>query len=145
SESVDVPVVLHAFVPPRPSGTWREISSGCEALPPLWPGSIAIVLPSRSTSRAAAASLAAVRVAASDEADCPDSAVVLSAALVADVAGEAEPCSHAASPGRASTAVSRRLGARRWCDMVPIVPAKRDARSQSGALSRTRLDTAGWE
>src|SRR5699024_4907111 len=109
------------------------------------PGSIAIVLPSRSTSRAAAASLAAVRVAASDEADCPDSAVVLSAALVVEVAGVGEPGSQAAGAGRARSAVRRRLGARRWCEMVPIVPAKRDARAQSGALSRTRLDTAGWE
>src|SRR5699024_12653399 len=96
-------------------------------------------------SRAAGASVAAVRVAVSGEADCPDSAVVHSAGLVGEVAGEDEPWSHAASPGRARTAVSRRLGARRWSDTVPIVTAKRDARSQSGALSRTRLDTAGWE
>jgi hypothetical protein len=36
---VAVPVVLHGFVRPRPAGTWRLISPGFDALPPLWPGS----------------------------------------------------------------------------------------------------------
>ena len=36
---VEVPVVLQAFVPPRPSGTCRLIAAGAPALPPLWPGS----------------------------------------------------------------------------------------------------------
>src|SRR6185436_18105168 len=45
--SVEVPVVLQAFVPPRPSGTWRLIAAGEPALPPLWPGS-------RTTTRARA-------------------------------------------------------------------------------------------
>src|SRR5699024_769012 len=110
-----------------------EISSGCEALPPLWPGSIAIVLPSRSTSRGSAASVALVRVAAADEADGPDSAAVRSAASVVEVAGEDESWPHAARPGRVSAAVSRRLGARRRCDMVPIVPAIEPAQSPPGA------------
>ena len=37
--SVYVPVVLQAFLPPRPSGTWRLIAAGAAALPPLCPGS----------------------------------------------------------------------------------------------------------
>ena len=45
--SVEVPVVLQAFVPPRPSGTWRLIAAGAPALPPLCPGS-------RTTTRARA-------------------------------------------------------------------------------------------
>ena len=36
---VAVPVVLHGLVRPRPAGTWRLISSGAAAFPPLWPGS----------------------------------------------------------------------------------------------------------
>jgi hypothetical protein len=34
-----VPVVLHGFVPPAPSGTGASTTSGCAAFPPLWPGS----------------------------------------------------------------------------------------------------------
>src|SRR4051812_446576 len=37
--SVSVPVVLQGLVPPAPSGTGAFTTSGCAALPPLWPGS----------------------------------------------------------------------------------------------------------
>jgi hypothetical protein len=37
-------VVLHALVPPRPLGTGRLISAGCDALAPLCPGSSTTVI-----------------------------------------------------------------------------------------------------
>ncbi|GAA3995410.1 hypothetical protein GCM10022247_14030 [Allokutzneria multivorans] len=42
---VAVPVVLHAFEPPRPSGTGLLITPGFEELRPLCPGSSTTVFP----------------------------------------------------------------------------------------------------
>ena len=42
---VAVPVVSHALRTPWPIGTSRLIAPGLRALPPLWPGFTAIVVP----------------------------------------------------------------------------------------------------
>src|SRR5690349_8967823 len=50
---VEVPVVLHGLVWPRPAGTCLLISAGCAALPPLCPGSITTTFPATAAGGAA--------------------------------------------------------------------------------------------